>query len=66
MGKLPNTAILEFDKSQALANYFPILDKISSLTILISSIIIMYKTIHKLDIGFDFPYLFLTLIAKLV
>ena len=65
MGKPPNTAILEFDKLRALANCFPILDNISSLTI-ISSTIIIYQAVHNLNIIFDFLCLFLTPIARLV
>lgn len=60
MSKLLNIVVLEFDKLQALANYFPILDIISSLTILILFKIIINLVVHKLDIRFNFPFLFLT------
>ena len=66
IGRPSNIALLKLDKSQVIANYFLILDNISSLIILILSIIIIYQAIHKLNIVFDFSYLFLMLIAKLV
>ncbi len=58
--------MLEFEKPRALANCFPIFDNTSSLTILILSTIIIHQAVHKLDIVFDFPCLFLTPIARLV
>lgn len=66
MGRPSNTAMLEFDKPQALMNCFLILDNISNLIIPILFTIIIYQSIYKLDIIFDFLYLFLTFIATFV
>ncbi len=66
IGRPPNTVVLEFEKSQALANCFPIFDNISISTILSLLTIMMYHAVHKLDRIFGFSCLFLMSIARLV
>ncbi len=58
--------MLEFKRLQVLTNCFLMLNNTYSLTIFILLTIIIYRFVHKLDIVFDFPYLFLTFIARLV
>lgn len=52
-----NTAVVLLKSLQVLANYFAIFNNISSVIIFISSTIIIYYAIQKVDKVFDFAYL---------